>query len=66
MTCQHERPYANASRTSLYAVQDRRYTGEWRTVIDLVDPQEAQQVAALLRASGAKVRIELVDQRLTP
>lgn len=44
----------------LYAVQDRRESGEWRTLGEYVDVLTAHQVAALLRAAGAEARVELV------
>ena len=43
----------------LYAVQDRRISGEWRVVAEFTEPKHAQQVAALLRSAGAAVRIEI-------
>ena len=56
----------NSDRAPLYSVQDRRCSGEWRVVAEYSDPQHARQVAALLRAAGDDVRIELVPQPFIP
>ena len=50
----------------IYAVKDRRYSGEWRTVGEYSDPAQANAAADQLRAAGANdVRIELVEQPVT-
>jgi hypothetical protein len=45
----------------LYAVLDRRESGEWRTVDEFVDPQIAREVCALLLSLGADAKIELIE-----
>jgi len=44
----------------LYQVSDKRYSGEWRVVGTFRDPDEATQVATLLRSHGKRVRVEVI------
>jgi hypothetical protein len=46
----------------LYAVVDRRASGEPRTVIECRDPLDAQLAVALLRSQGADAWLEIVPQ----
>lgn len=46
----------------LYAVLDRRVSGESQLIAEYVDPLIALAVANLLRSSGADARIELIER----
>jgi hypothetical protein len=51
----------------IYSVEDRRISGEWRTVAEFADPLDARCAAALLRSQGATdVRILLIERPLIP
>jgi hypothetical protein len=45
---------------ALYEVQDRRASGEWRTIDTFRDPAMAREVCALLVSMGADARVELI------
>ena len=50
----------------LYAVLDRRCSGEWRVAGEYHDLKEARTIAAMLRKVGADVQVEHVPQPLIP
>jgi len=56
----------SAGNKPLFAVQDRRVSGEWRVVGEFADERQAKQVAALLRSAGGDVRVERVPAPVIP
>ena len=43
-----------------FVVEDRRESGEWRTIAEFDDPIAAQRALAFVQAAGADVRVELI------
>jgi hypothetical protein len=49
---------------TIYSIQTRAYSGDWKTVAETCDPNWALQAVALLRWSGADVRTETIPTPL--
>lgn len=50
----------------LYDVQDRRYSGEWRSVAQTHDVHEARRIALLIRWAGGSARVEMIPRPIIP
>ena len=57
---------ASEPELPLYAVVDRRESGEPRTVLEYRDILDAQLAAALLRSQGADAWVELIPTPIVP
>jgi hypothetical protein len=60
--------YSDRSSESLplYAVLERRESGEWQTVDEFVDPAIAREVFALLLSMGADAKVEIIATPIVP